>query len=63
VLHIDLNDKKKEDLVILSWKVEELTKQLVEKEKNIKTLEENLKIYGEEVKIIFYKFKEFQNQK
>jgi hypothetical protein len=35
--------------------VDELTKQIAEKDKIIKSLEENLKIYGEEVKFLLIK--------
>jgi hypothetical protein len=51
VLHLDLNDKKKGEIAILSWQVDEMNKQMSEKEKIIKILDDNLKLISEEVKI------------
>lgn len=49
VLHLDLSDKRKEDLAIMSYQIEQMTQELNEKNKRIRILEEQIKQHNEEV--------------
>ena len=51
-LHIDLSDKNKENIAIMSYRIDEMTNQLIEYEKKMKFSEEHIKYLIDEVKLI-----------
>jgi hypothetical protein len=48
-LNIDLSDKEKENMTVMSYRIDELSMQIYDYEKKMKMMEEHLKYITEEV--------------
>ena len=57
ILNIDLSDREKENVTVMSYRIDELSMQIYDYEKKMKMMEEHLKYITEEVIIIDLEFK------